>query len=522
MLKFRALIPGISIASIILVILGTALFVLCSFAIRTGDLNVYFDSYLLHLVWVTVFQAALSTLLAIIFAILLAKALSLVNFKGKALLLRFMPITFILPTLVVVTGILSVYGQQGLIAQILHYVGLPFSMSIYGLHGILLAHVFLNFPYACSLFYQTLASIPVEQKQLAAQLNFSNFSYFKLIEWPQLLRQLFPIASLIFMLCFSSFAIVLALGGGPKYTTIEVAIYQSIRNFELMQAVVLSGLQLMCCLSFMWLMQKISRIKKVNMQFAGADYKLPVSCKLRWLSSAIIVIGGLFIFTPIVTILIEGINALHLSLFNTALKRAINYSIVIAFASAITSIIFAGLLLWTNSRLLIMQQIKWSNRLMLVGSLILAIPSMVLGAGLFLLLFDYMNNVVFVCLLMILCNSLMVLPYVLKKLAIPMYDVTSRYWLLSQSLNITGFKHLYLIEYKALKPVLAKSFAFAFILSQGDFGIIALFGGRAVTTLPYYLYEQISHYHYQQGMVTASILLVLSFSFMVVLDYDRT
>ena len=103
-----------------------------------------------------------------------------------------------------------------------------------------------------------------------------------------------------------------------------------------------------------------------------------------------------------------------------------------------------------------------------------------------------------------------------------MYDVTSRYWHLSQSLNITGFWHFYLIEYKALKKLIIQSFAFSAILSLGDFGIIALFGGQSVTTLPYYLYEQISYYHYHESAVTAALLLILSFSLLVVIDYDRT
>ena len=37
------------------------------------------------------------------------------------------------------------------------------------------------------------------------------------------------VAGLIFMLCMTSFTIVLTLGGGPAATTLEVAIYQSLR-----------------------------------------------------------------------------------------------------------------------------------------------------------------------------------------------------------------------------------------------------------------------------------------------------
>ncbi|OCG60254.1 thiamine/thiamine pyrophosphate ABC transporter permease [Gilliamella sp. GillExp13] len=522
MLKLKTLIPGISAASLILVVLGSALFALCLVAFESDNLTVYFDSYLLHVIWITVLQATLSTLLSVLLAILMAKSLSMVNFLGKNVLLRIMPITFIFPTLVVVTGLLSVYGQHGLLALFCHYLGLPFVISIYGLKGILLAHIFLNFPYACCLFYHTLNSVPVEHKQLAAQLNFSSFTYFKLVEWPLLRRQLLPMTSLIFMLCFSSFAIVLALGGGPKYTTLEVAIYQSIREFDLIQAVLLACLQLVFCIFFMGLMQKFNYSYKFNTHYVKQSYRLPVPFSLVMSSLVIIVIGALFILLPIITILIEGIYFFQWSFFSVAFQRAVMFSLLIAFGSASIAMLLALLLLYTNSRLLINQQINWSNRLMLVGSLILIIPSMVLASGLFLLLFSYAYSSVFVCVLTMLCNSLMALPFILKNLAAPMYDVTSRYWQVSQSLNITGFWHFYLIEYKALKKLIIQSFAFSAILSLGDFGIIALFGGQSVTTLPYYLYEQISYYRYHEGAVTAALLLILSFSLLVVIDYDRT
>ena len=198
------------------------------------------------------------------------------------------------------------------------------------------------------------------------------------------------------------------------------------------------------------------------------------------------------------------------------------HSLIIAFGSAMVAMLLALLILWTNSRLLISNQQQWSNRLMLVGSLILTIPSMVLASGLFILLFQYADNAVFVCGLMMLCNGLMTLPFILKNLEVPMFDVTSRYWQLCQSLNIAGIRHFYLIEYKSLKKLLTLSLAFSALLSMGDFGIIALFGGQAVTTLPYYLYQQIAHYHYQESAVTAAFLLILSFSLLIVMDYDRT
>ena len=81
---------------------------------------------------------------------------------------------------------------------------------------------------ASRLLLQALENIPGEQRQLAAQLGMRGWHFFRFVEWPWLRRQIPPVAALIFMLCFASFATVLSLGGGPQATTIELAIYQAL------------------------------------------------------------------------------------------------------------------------------------------------------------------------------------------------------------------------------------------------------------------------------------------------------
>ena len=64
---------------------------------------------------------------------------------------------------------------------------------------------------------------------------------FRLVEWPQLRAALPGVALLIFLLCAASFAVVLTLGGGPRATTLEVAIYQSLRaDFDPQRAAALA------------------------------------------------------------------------------------------------------------------------------------------------------------------------------------------------------------------------------------------------------------------------------------------
>lgn len=108
---------------------------------------------------------------------------------------------------------------------------------------------FFNIPLAAQLFLQSLQSIPYQQRQLAAQLNLQGWQFVKLVEWPVFRQQCLPTFSLIFMLCFTSFTVVLTLGGGPQYTTLETAIYQAILfEFDLPKAALL----LCCNLYFAW------------------------------------------------------------------------------------------------------------------------------------------------------------------------------------------------------------------------------------------------------------------------------
>ncbi|RUV33210.1 thiamine/thiamine pyrophosphate ABC transporter permease ThiP, partial [Mesorhizobium sp. M7A.F.Ca.MR.228.00.0.0] len=58
--------------------------------------------------------------------------------------------------------------------------------GIYGLSGILVAHVFFNLPLATRLFLEALQTIPADQWRLASQLGMAARPAFRLIEWPTL------------------------------------------------------------------------------------------------------------------------------------------------------------------------------------------------------------------------------------------------------------------------------------------------------------------------------------------------
>ncbi|MGR5456508.1 thiamine/thiamine pyrophosphate ABC transporter permease ThiP, partial [Vibrio alfacsensis] len=101
-------------------------------------------------------------------------------------LLKLFATTLVMPVLVGVFGIVAIYGNQGVIAQwwLTSNDSMPF--SLYGLNGILLAHVFFNLPFATRLLLVTIESVPLEQRKLALHLGMNSWQCFRLVEWPRL------------------------------------------------------------------------------------------------------------------------------------------------------------------------------------------------------------------------------------------------------------------------------------------------------------------------------------------------
>lgn len=512
--------PGLCAAALMLAVAALAFGAIWSHAPRPSWASLWQDDYLWHVVRFTFWQAFLSALLSVLPAILIARALFRRRFPGRALLLRLCAMTLVLPVLVAVFGILSVYGRNGWLAQLAQAAGVGYAFSPYGLQGILLAHVFFNLPLAVRLLLQALESIPTEQRQLAAQLGMSAAQQFRIVEWPYLRRQLPPVAALIFMLCFASFATVLSLGGGPQATTIELAIYQALSyDYDLSRAALLALLQLFCCLGLVLLSQRLGGALSVGYTRAFA-WRNPQDSRFARCADALLIFLLLsLIMPPLLAVIADGINqAAGSALMQPVLWQAMWTSVRIALGAGLLAVVLTMMLLW-SSRELDLRQRRWlSQGMTLSGMLILAMPGIVLATGFFLLLNDTTGLPQSAYGLVTLTNALMAIPYALKVLENPMRDLAERYNPLCLSLHIRAVNRLRWIELRALKRPLAQALAFACVLSVGDFGVVALFGNEQFRTLPFYLYQQLGAYRSHDGAVTALLLLLLCFILFTALE----
>ncbi|MGB1752855.1 MAG: thiamine/thiamine pyrophosphate ABC transporter permease ThiP, partial [Paracoccaceae bacterium] len=97
--------------------------------------------------WFTLKQALLSAFLSVFFALPLARALARTQFWGRQFVIVVLGAPFILPVIVAILGLIAVFGQNGIFNLLWTAVGFD-RISIYGLQGVLLAHVFFNLPLA--------------------------------------------------------------------------------------------------------------------------------------------------------------------------------------------------------------------------------------------------------------------------------------------------------------------------------------------------------------------------------------
>src|SRR5690606_27810480 len=202
-----------------------------------------------HLLAMTSIQAGLTTILSLVVGTGLAWALNRLRFPGRGLIVGLFASALVTPGIVVAFGLLAVWGRSGWINAAWEAAfGAPLNLSICGLPGILAAHLILDGAFAARILLTRLDAIPAARLKTGQSLALSPWRRFTVIDWPSIRGSLPGLAAIIFLLAFTSFPVVLLLGGGPANQTLEVAIYTAVRlDFDLLGAVMLALVQIGVC-----------------------------------------------------------------------------------------------------------------------------------------------------------------------------------------------------------------------------------------------------------------------------------
>lgn len=457
----------------------------------------------------TITQAILSAAFSTLLAIPVARALARRRFPGRSALITLLGAPFLLPAVVAVLGLLAVFGRSGLLNEALGVLGLS-PVSIYGLHGVVLAHVFLNLPLAIRMVLQGWLAIPAERIRLAQALGFGPRETFRHLEGP-MLREVLPGAALIILvICLTSFAVVITLGGGPRATTIELAIYQAVRfEFDLGRAATLAGLQLLLGGMAALLAWRFARSAGFG---AGLDREVPLQAPsgLRLWGDAVLVLATtLFLVLPLAAVILRGLAGF--ADLPPQVIPAAGRSLVVALASALLTVTAALTLSLAAAR-------RQSPLVEAAATLPLATSALVLGAGLFLLIRPFATPMTLALPVTILVNTALALPYLYRILLPEARALEADYARLAESLSLTGWPRLRWLVLPRLARPLGFGAGIAAALSMGDLGVIALFSGERQATLPLVVSQLAGAYRTEAAAAAALILVTLSFALFWIFD----
>jgi len=202
----------------------------------------------LHFIRFTLNQAIISAIITVILGLPGAYIFAKYRFMGDRVLKTILTIPFVLPPIVVVLGFVLLIGPNGILNSVLmtffHLENPP--IQLYKtFEGIILVHAFYNIPIVLHLVSSAWKQANVDMEEVAVTLGSRKFHFFRYVTFPQISSAILASGILTFLYCFTSFAVVLSLGG-IQYKTLEVQIYSLFHyRYDYHQAAALALFQLL-------------------------------------------------------------------------------------------------------------------------------------------------------------------------------------------------------------------------------------------------------------------------------------
>ena len=194
------------------------------------------DGYYVGRIWFTAWQAAVSTGLTLLLGLPAAYLFAKHDFPGKTVLTALTTLPFIMPTIVVAMGFVALLGPQGLVNDALRsafgedapQVSITNTLTI-----IFMAHAFYNYAIVVRIVSAFWANLTPRFGESAAMLGAGRVHTFFHVTLPLLMPAIWSSAVLVFVFSFTSFGVVLVLGGS-QFVTLEVSIYElTVKLFRL-------------------------------------------------------------------------------------------------------------------------------------------------------------------------------------------------------------------------------------------------------------------------------------------------
>jgi thiamine transport system permease protein len=488
--------------------------------------------------WFTIIQTMLSTLLTLIIGLPGAWLFARFTFPGKKVLKLFTTLPFILPTVVVAAGFNALLGPRGWVnlgLMALLNLDAPPIEFLNTFWAILTAHVFYNTTIIIRVVSSAWAEQNIRFRHAATVLGANPWQTFKEITLPLLRPSILAATLLVFLFNFTSFGVVLMLGG-PQYATLEVEIYiQALHMLNLPLAGVLSILQLIFTLGITVGYNRLAGLREFALTPRSQKVGLRKPQNLLEHIVVAILIISLFslLVAPLASLVLRSFVKLEAnrgergdvqrgltlryyrelglnqrgSLFYVPPITAARNSFIFALITIVITLCLGLLVAYA-----LKQRTPLNNFLDPLLMLPLGASAITLGLG-FIIVFNRppFSSLDFPILLPI-AHSLVALPFVVRTLGPALQNIPTSLRNAARVLGARPFRVWREIDLPLITPSLVVAMIFAMTISLGEFGATTFLSRPQYPTLPIAIFRYISQpgaLNYGQALAMSTILMAV-------------
>ena len=486
----------------------------------------------------TFYQAGLSTILTMLLGVPAAYVFARFRFRGKAFARLLTTIPFIMPTVVVAAGFNAFLGPKGWLNVFLESVfnlPQPPVQILNTLAAILLAHVFYNTTVMIRVLGGAWSQLDTKLEHAARSLGAPPFRVWLEVTLPMLKPALLSALLLVFMFDFTSFAVILLLGG-PGFATLEVEIYtQALYMLNLPLAGLLSAIQLFFTLGFAILYNRLNQRRKIPLTPRDPkEIEKPAGTILeKSFVGGILATLFVLLVLPLISLAVRSFiqidpNRGDRGIFQGGftlvyykelfINRRQSLFYVPPFEAFLNSILF-GLITVTIALILgylaakaISNSGQWLRWFDVIIMMPLGTSAVTLGLGFILVFNKPPIDVRSFPLLIPIAHSLVALPFVVRILHPVMVSIPKEIRHSASVLGASAWRIWWQIDLPLLWRAFLSAGIFAFTISLGEFGATTFLYRPEMPTAPIAIYRYISQpgaLNYGQAMAMATILMVV-------------
>jgi thiamine transport system permease protein len=484
------------------------------------------EPYFREALWFTLWESTLSTLLTLVVGMPAAYVVARYKFPGKSLLLALTTIPFVMPAMVVAAAFTAFLGPRGWVnSQLMAWFGLA-SAPIRLQHTfwiILLVHVFYNTAIVIRIVGSFWANLDPSLVEAARVLGGSRARAFREVTLPLLRPSVVSAALLTFLFCFTSFAIVMILGG-PRFATLEVEIYrQAVALFRLPVAAAISLAQMAILFVFMAFYTRVQAKASVtlNLRSRKETEIRPATPAQAALVAAVAIGLILFLVTPLLALAVKSLAPGDPLLYYRALfVNRTNSIFFVPPARAIAdSLVFAGitvglaLLVGTVTAYLVARRPgRLSQVLDPVVLLPLGTSAVTLGFGYVLALGLTPLGVRSSWMIIPIAHTLVAFPFVVRAVLPGLRGLNPDWRDAAAVLGASPWRVWRWIEMPIIWRALLVGAIFAFTTSMGEFGATLLISRPEYPTMPVVIFRLLGQpgaLNYGQALAMSTLLMLV-------------